>query len=288
MAIANNNVNTRHDGSMRVWLDGTLYANPAAAQISAIDHGLVVGDGVFEALKVTATGPFAVQRHLDRLSRSASALGLPAPDHQFLRAGIDAVVAERTWDEGKIRITYTGGWGPLGSAAATGPPTTIIAAEERAVSPATGKIVTAPWTRNTSGAMTGVKTTSYGENVRALAYAHQHDATEAIFINTDGNVCEGTGTNIFMVFGDRILTPPLTAGPLDGITRALVVAWLPVEETDLTYADAIHADEVFITSSLRDVQAVSQWDEHHFDAVGPKTADVARVFADRSRSHLEP
>ena len=81
------------------------------------DHGLVVGDGVFEALKVTPAGPFAVQRHLNRLSRSAAALNLPAPDHGLIREGIAAVLDGWPEPEGKIRITYTGGEGPLGSQA---------------------------------------------------------------------------------------------------------------------------------------------------------------------------
>lgn len=273
---------------LSIWIDGVTYTDPANARVSAIDHGIVVGDGVFEALKVTPAGPFAVRRHLERLSRSAAALGLPEPDHAFLRAGIDATLAGRAWDEGKIRITYTGGAGPLGSGPASGPPLTIVAAEPRVVYEPITAIVTAPWTRNTSGAMTGVKTTSYGENVRGLAFAHERDATEAIFVNTDGHVCEGTGSNIFFVFGDQITTPPLSAGPLAGITRELLLEWLDVEETTLSYEQALRADEVFITSSLRDVQAVSLWDGHDFAAIGPRTAEAAKVFAENSQADLDP
>lgn len=272
---------------LRIWINGVLYHAPEEAQVPAVDHGLVVGDGVFEALKVTAAGPFAVQRHLSRLSRSARALGLPDPDHAQLRAGIDATLADRSWTEGKIRITYTGGHGPLGSQEPYGPAMAVVAAESRVIPEPVGAIVTAPWTRNTSGAMTGVKTTSYGENVRGLAYAHDHDAGETIFINTEGNVCEGTGSNIFFVFGDRILTPPLSAGPLAGITRELLVEWLDIEETDLTYSEAVQADEVFITSSTRDVQAVNRWDDHEFP-VGPKTAEVAKLFAEHSNNVCDP
>lgn len=279
---------TSASSGLRIWINGVLHDDPEAAQVSAVDHGLVVGDGVFEALKVTAAGPYAVQRHLDRLTRSARALGLPLPDHEQIRAGIAATLAGRTWDEGKIRITYTGGRGPLGSQEPFGPATTVVAAESRAVVDPATTIVTAPWTRNTSGAMTGVKTTSYGENVRALAHAHQHGATESIFINTAGNVCEGTGSNIFLIFGERIVTPPLSAGPLAGITRGVLLDWLDVDEADLTYAEAVQADEVFITSSTRDVQGVSQWDEHRFTAVGPRTAQIAELFTEKSSNVLDP
>src|SRR6185312_10282449 len=108
---------------------------------------------------------------------------------------------------------------------------------------------------------TGVKSTSYAENVRGLAYANRRGATEAIFLNTAGNVCEGTGTNIFCVFGDWVVTPPLSSGPLAGITREVLLEWCAIEEADITPAQAFAAGEVFITSSTRDVQAVRRWDD---------------------------
>jgi branched-chain amino acid aminotransferase len=106
-----------------------------------------------------------------------------------------------------------------------------------------------------------VKSISYAENVRALGYAAQSDASEAIFLNTSGRVCEGTGSNIFLVFGDTIITPPLSSGPLAGITRELIMEWSSVEERDLSLDEAKRADEVFLTSSMRDVQAVGRWDD---------------------------
>ena len=250
--------------------------------MSVVDHGLVVGDGAFEALKVTAAGPFAVRRHLDRLSRSASALGLPEPDLGLIRRAIEEVVAGREWVDGRVRITYTGGRGPLGSDPAYGPATLVVAAEPRELTPAVTTLVTAPWRRNEHGALTGVKSTSYAENVRGLAYARGHDASEAIFLNTAGVVCEGTGSNIFCVFGEQVLTPPLEAGPLAGITRELLLEWCAIEEADLTPAEAATADEIFITSSMRDVQSVGRWDEKTYEAPGPVTLQIAAEFARRA------
>ncbi|HET9648933.1 MAG TPA: aminotransferase class IV [Microlunatus sp.] len=273
---------------LRIWIDGRVVTDPAEATVSAVDHGLVVGDGVFEALKVSVGGAFAIRRHLDRMTRSARALGLPDPDHGLIRRAIEEVIAGRTWHEGRVRITYTGGRGPLGSQAAFGPPTLIVAAEQREVPPAVTTIVTAPWRRNEHGALTGVKSTSYAENVRALAYAHDHDAGEAILLNTGGNVCEGTGTNIFCVFGHRVVTPPLSAGPLAGITREVLLDWCAIEEADLTPAEAFTADEVFLTSSMRDVQGVRRWDDTTFEAMGPVTTQLAAEFARRSVDELDP
>ena len=100
-----------------------------------------------------------------------------------------------------------------------------MAAAPTTLPPASTDVVTAPWRRNEHGALTGVKSTSYGENVRGLAYASAHDCGETIFLNTAGNVCEGTGTNVFCVFGDEVVTPPLSAGPLAGVTRDLLLEW---------------------------------------------------------------
>lgn len=270
-----------------VWIDGQLH-HPATATVSATDHGLVVGNGVFEATKITASGAYAVTRHLDRLSRSAAALGLPAPDHDRIRAGIDAVVAARDFENGKLRITYTGGAGPLGSQFAYGPATVVVAADPTVPPPAVGALATTPWTRNERGAMAGVKTTSYAENVRALAWATGRGATEALFLNTVGHVCEGTGTNVFFVLGDEVVTPPLSAGPLAGVTRALLLDWAPITERDLTLAEAQAADEVFITSSLRDLQPVDRWDEHDYPAPGRVTERLMSLFARRSADDLDP
>jgi len=270
-----------------IWVNGRLLDRSEPATVSVADHGLVVGDGVFEALKVTAAGPFAVARHLDRLTRSAAAMGLPAPGHRELYAAIDAVTDRRDYEHGKIRITYTGGLGPLGSQAAYGTPTLVVIAEPVLLPPRATRVVTAPWTRNERGALAGVKSTSYGENVRALAYANAQDAGEAIFGNTVGHLCEGTGTNIFCVFGDRVVTPPLSAGPLAGITRELLLEWYEIEETDLRLDEAHTADEVFLTSSLRDVQRVIGWDDRRY-ADHRVTDRLAAVFADRSGADLDP
>ncbi|MFX4270809.1 aminotransferase class IV [Propionibacteriaceae bacterium Y1685] len=277
-----------HSEHLRIWHDGELLTDPSERRISAVDHGLVVGDGVFEALKVTPAGPFTVRRHLERLTRSARMMGLPDPDHDQIRQAIEAVIEGRAYELGRLRITWTGGVGPLGSLPAFGPPTLVVAVDSVAPAPPVTRIVTTPWLRNERGAMTGVKSTSYGENVRALAYAGERDATEGVFVNTAGHLAEGSGTNIYCVFDGEIVTPPLEAGILDGVTRQLVCAWNEVTVRDLTLAEAQTADEVFVSSSLRDVQAVEQWDAVSFSAPGAVTAEVQRVFAERSAADLDP
>jgi branched-chain amino acid aminotransferase len=273
---------------LKVWVNGVRYEDPREATVPATDHGVVVGNGVFETLKVTNAGPFAVQRHLNRLSRSSVAMGLPAPDHARIRAAIDQVLDGSESSRGRLRITYTGGLGPLNSGSPYGPPTLVVAVEPAQLPPTSTAIVTAAWTRNEHGALAGVKSTSYAENVRALAYATSRRATEAIFLNTGGNVCEGTGTNIFVVIDGTIITPPLSSGPLAGITRELILEWCDVEERDFTLAEARAADEVFLTSSLRDVQAVHRWDDTDLPATHSVTNRIAATFAERSSAMLDP
>jgi branched-chain amino acid aminotransferase len=215
-------------------------------------------------------------------------MGLPAPDHGLIREGIAAALDGWPLPDAKVRVTLTAGEGPLGSGAAYGPPTLIVAVEPRQPTPATTAVVTAPWRRNENGALTGVKSTSYAENVRGLAYAVSRGASEAIFLNTAGHLCEGTGTNIFCVFGDQILTPPLSAGPLAGITRELLLEWRQIIERNVTPEDAAGADEVFLTSSLRDIQGIERWDDRILPASRPVTEELAALFSERSGSDLDP
>ena len=273
--------------TLRIWTNGRLHEDPDEARVAVTDHGLVVGDGVFEALKVTPAGPFAVQRHLDRLTRSAASLGLPAPDHRTVRAGIEEVLDGQSVELGKIRITYTGGPGPLGSQPAYGPQTLVVALDDATPSAPTAHVVTAPWTRNERGALAGVKSTSYAENVRVLAFATERGASEGMFLNTAGHVCEGTGSNVFAVLDGAVVTPPLAAGALAGITRELLLEWCDIEERDLGLEQYLAADEVFLTSSLRDVQPVHRWDETTFGA-HPVTDAMARTFAERAGADLDP
>jgi len=146
-----------------------------------------------------------------------------------------------------------------------------------------------PWPRNERGALTGLKTTSYGENVRALAYAAERGGSEAIFGNTIGQLCEGTGTNVFVVIGGRLLTPPLSSGCLAGVTRALVIEWADAEEEDLPLRALAEAEEAFLSGTTRDVQPIRNVDGVALGAApGPVTRKAAEIFALRSAESPDP
>src|SRR5215475_3124896 len=245
---------------MAVWMNGDLFPDDDA-RVSVFDHGLVVGDGVFETIKVADGVPFAMIRHLARLRRSAFGLGLPEPDLEQIRAGALAVIAESGNPPlARLRVTVTGGKAPLGSERGDSPATAIVAMATQPSPAAFVDVVTVPWPRNERGALSGLKTTSYGENVRALAYAAERGGGEAIFANTVGQLCEGTGTNVFVVHGGRLLTPPLASGCLAGVTRALVIEWAGAEEEDLPLDALASADEAFLSGTTRDVQPIRNVD----------------------------
>jgi branched-chain amino acid aminotransferase len=275
---------------MRAWIDGDLLADPTQGAITVTDHGFTVGDGVFEAVKTFRGVPFALTRHLTRLERSAAGLGLPAPDLDDVRRGVAAVLDGAQDDPmGRLRITWTAGPHPMGSGRGGGPATLVVAYSAIDHAPAETAVVTVPWTRNENGATAGLKTTSYAENVIALAHAHRHGGTEAVFANTAGNLCEGTGSNVFYVVDGELRTPSLASGCLAGITRELVLEWCDVREVDEPLAEVrANASEAFLVSTTRDVQAIARWDDRDLPAPGPVTKQCAETWAAREAETMEP
>lgn len=275
------------------WVNGRLVPE-AEATTSARDHGFVVGDGVFEAVKIDRGRVFALTRHLARMERSAAGIGLSGFDVATVRRAVGEVIdANRdvlTSAFDLLRITFTGGPGLLGSGRVDGEPTLVLGLTLGHDPDPQTSVITVPYRRNDVGALTGLKTTSYGENVLALAQAHAAGASEAVFANTRGQLCEGTGTNVFVVRDGELLTPPLSSGCLAGITRALVIDWYGAREVDLPYDALTTADEVFLTSTARDVQPVVAVDGIPVGSgtPGPLTRAAAQTFADRQHDRADP
>ncbi len=248
-----------------VWIDGQV-VDAAQARVGALDHGLTVGDGVFETCKVLHGSVFALTRHLRRLERSCAVLGLVCPAPDQVRAATEALLAaEGPLPLGRLRITVTGGAGPLGSDRANSSPTLVLALSAASPWPDRIAAVSVPWRRNEHSAVTGAKTTSYAENVVALHRAHEQGAHEALMANTAGNLCEGTGSNVVLDLDGVLVTPPLSSGCLAGITRELFLEWaladgLPVVERDEPLDALARARDVLLTSSTRNVQQVQTLD----------------------------
>lgn len=278
---------------MSVWIqigDKADLVDADDARVSVFDHGITVGDGVFETLKVLGGEPLALSRHLDRLSRSCDVLGLERPDLASIKAAVTDVIRSEPGasDLGRLRITCTGGSGPLASDRQLGSQTTIVALRPMQPWPATTSAVLVPWTRNENSAVTGAKTTSYAENVVALTWAHERGFSEGIFANTRGDLCEGTGTNVFIVQGGSVLTPPVSSGCLAGITRELLLEWGLATEKPLTIEDLEAADEVFLTSSTRDVHPLTKLGDREWNEPGTETRFVAAQYIRTISQNVDP
>lgn len=269
---------------MLIWIDDEV-VDGADAVVSVHDHGLTVGDGVFEVVKAPGMVPFELAAHLRRLVTSSERMGLPLPDVDRVAAAVRQLLAAHEGPDAQVRITWTAGDGPQGSDRSEGTPRLIASAGPVRKRAATETVAVMPWVRNERGAMAGVKTTSYAENVVSLERAHYVGAGEALFADTRGRLCEGTGSNVFVVNDGRVTTPTLAVGCLAGITRALVLEWSDAEEEDAPLEVLETADEVFLTSTTRDVQPVTRivWPdgrERELPA-GPLTREVAETFATR-------
>ena len=278
--------------NIRVWVDGEL-VDPLGPAVSALDHAVTVGDGVFETAKLVDGAPFALTRHHRRLEHSAAGLGLPAPDLALVDKGVAAVLDGDPIAFGRLRYSVTGGVGPLGSDRHDASLTTIVLAAPQARPPASGRLTIVPWTRNERSAVVGLKTTSYAENVVALARAKQVGAIEAVFANTRGELCECTGSNVFVVADGVVLTPPADSGLLPGITRGLVIEWaraagVDVREQPLPLEVLTTSDEVFITSTTKDVLPIDAVDDHVLPAERPVTTRLQEIFRSNAERDSDP
>jgi branched-chain amino acid aminotransferase len=215
-------------------------------------------------------------------------MGFELPARAVLERAIDEVLAANDLPEARLRLTVTTGEGPLGSGREPSRPTVVAAVAPTDPMPPTTAIITVPWVRNERSPLAGVKSTSYGENVIALARARAAGASEAIFANTRGELCEGSGSNIFVVLDGELLTPPLSSGCLAGVARELVVETSAVVERPIPYEALATAEEIFLTSSIRDVQGVSAVDDRTLAAPGPITLAATAAYHALLARDLDP
>lgn len=256
-----------------VWIDGRIVA-PADGTVAADDPGLLVGDGVFETTRVVRGVAFALTRHLARLRRSAAIVGIDVPwSDAELRGACEATVAaagpepaDRFW---RVRITVTAR------------PTLLVSVLAAPRWPATTDLIWVDAPVNERGPLVGAKTIAHLESTWCARQARAAGVGEAVRSNTAGVLCEGSATNLFLVHDGVLSTPSRATGCLPGITRELVLEVADVvERGDLTVADLHRADEVFVTSSTRDVHPVTAVDGRRLaPAPGPTTAAVAAALA---------
>jgi branched-chain amino acid aminotransferase len=264
-----------------IWINGTR-ADPGGPHVSALDRGYMRADGLFETLRAYDGFPACLERHIDRLRRGAAVLAIAVPEH-VRDTVVEAARAAAAvgWRDAAVRLSVTRGVGDLTMVVLENAvPTVVVTA-----SPLTGQAAAslyekgialhvAAGTRNEQAVTAGLKTLGYAEAVIAFNAARAAGFDEALFLDTEGHVSEATTANIFAVRDGRLATPPLTCGILAGITRALVLeiaggAGLLSTEEILTLDDLLAADEVFITSSVRELMPVVRIGAHRIGAGAP-------------------
>ncbi len=254
------------------WINGDFVA-PEEAKISVFDHGLLYGDGVFEGLRFYQNRIFRLQDHLQRLFDSAAAICLSIPyTEQELTQALEKLVDSYGGENGYIRLVVTRGSGALGiDPRLCDKPNTIIIAEELSMVPEAtlnkgARLIIASTRRlSPDGLDPRIKSLNYLNHILARIEANQAGADEAILLNNQGYVTEGSADNIFMVKNGRLLTPPVTDGALAGITRQAIIdlalaEGIPFQEHSLTPYDLYGAEECFLTGTGAELIPVREID----------------------------
>jgi branched-chain amino acid aminotransferase len=283
--------------SLKIYIAGKLY-DKEDAKISVYDHGLLYGDGVFEGMRSYGGKVFRLEQHLDRLWNSAKAIALDIPmSRPAMAKAINDTLATNQISDGYIRLVVTRGAGELGlDPNRTSNPQVIIITDHIKLYPEelyqNGlQIVTASTTRNHPAALSPrIKSLNYLNNILAKIEGLQAGCIEALMLNHKGEVAECTGDNIFIVRNNTVLTPPLDAGILEGITRDTVIelarkAGYEVREAALTRHDVYVADECFLTGSAAEVIPVVKVDHRKIGngIPGPITKDLIERFRKLTR-----
>src|SRR5213082_3077677 len=256
----------------KIYIDGK-FCSEVDAKVSVFDHGLLYGDGIFEGIRFYNGRIFRLEEHLERLWDSARSICLEIPMSQ--RAMTEALietVQRNDLRDGYIRLIVTRGIGNLGlNPEQCKKPSVIIITAQIALYPEAvyrnGLTVVTCATRRTnpSALNPAVKSLNYLNNVMARIEANQANADEALMLNDEGNVAECTADNVFIVKRGQIFTPPITAGALRGITRAVVFeiaaeTGIKVTEADITRHDVFIADEAFLTGTAAEIIPVVKAD----------------------------
>jgi branched-chain amino acid aminotransferase len=257
---------------MKIFIDGKYY-DERDAKISVFDHGLLYGDGVFEGIRAYNRRVFKLKEHIDRLFCSAKAILLQIPmSHAEIMGAVVEACRENKLRNGYVRLVVTRGVGTLGlNPRNCRRPSVIIIADKIQLYPPElyrqgMDIITVPTTRNLHSALNpAIKSLNYLNNILAKIEANNAHVEEAVMLNAAGFVAECTGDNLFIVKNGELVTPPLSAGALYGITRQTVIelageAGLKVTEPNLTRYDLFNADECFLTGTGAEIVPVVKID----------------------------
>ncbi|MBC7174458.1 MAG: aminotransferase class IV [Polyangiaceae bacterium] len=286
--------------TVRVCINGDVLA-PEEAKVSVFDRGFLYGDSVFEVMRTYSGKCFAEHEHLERLARSAELVLISMPASlETLSEEIRRTLAAASNDESYVRVVVTRGQGPLtldpGKAR---DPLRVIIVSPLPVPPpelytegiSACLVLSSRPTDYTRAA--GAKASNYLANLLAAEEARRKGGQEAILTDSSGEILEGATSNVFVVRGGEVRTPPLELGILGGITRAAVLSsaariGIAIREDSLFPNDLYDAEEVFLTSSIREVAPVVRVDGRPIGdgRPGPITRALHAAFLEDLRASL--
>lgn len=281
---------------MQIFLNDRIVPESEAV-ISVFDHGFLYGDGIYETMRAYEGTVFMLDRHIERLNRSASMMKMGIPSPECVRDAVYKTIRANELRSAYVRVTISRGKGPIGLDPALCPkPTFVVIAEEFRGYPETYysegvKFIIAQTRRNLIQALNPrIKSLNFLNNIFAKLEAKEQGAYEAIMLNADGFIAEGTVCNIFFVRDNIICTPSVDVGVLDGITRELVIrlaiqAGLEVKEGSFLPEDIFAASEVFLTNTTSEVMPVSQVQDIMYP-VGNLTRNLRKLYGDEVRRFL--
>jgi branched-chain amino acid aminotransferase len=287
---------------MKIFIDGQYY-DEQNAKISVFDHGLLYGDGIFEGIRAYNGRVFRLKEHIDRLFYSAKAILLTIPmSHEEICRVVVETCRQNNLREGYIRLLVTRGIGGLGlNPNRCKSPSVVVIADKIQLYPPEYyekglTIITVPTTRNLHSALNpAIKSLNYLNNILAKIEANNGGCEEAVMLNAEGYVAECTGDNLFIVKGNQLMTPPLSAGALYGITRGVVMelartSGLEVSEPNLTRYDLFNADECFLTGTGAECVPVVKIDGRVIGTgtPGPRTRELVKKYHELVQSSGEP
>lgn len=283
----------------KVYINGKLYPKEEA-KVSVFDHGLLYGDGVFEGIRCYNGNIFKLEEHVDRLYDSADAISLKIQlTRDELKEAIINTLKANNLKDSYIRLIVTRGVGKLGlDPFNCETPQLIIITDtiqlypkelyEKGLDAIIVKTI-----RNHSKALNPtIKSMNYLNNILAKIECLNAGAVEGIMLNTDGYVSECTGDNIFIVKDSEIITPPVSAGILIGITRNVVIelakeAGVAVKEEQMTQDDLFNADECFLTGTAAEIIPVANIDGRKIATGKPGkiTLSLLKKYQELTTSH---
>ncbi len=278
-----------------VYLNGSLLPS-TEARIPALDYGFLYGYGLFETMRAYAGGRvFRLDRHLDRLARSAETLGITV-DTPALKDAIHETLSANDLLSARIRLTVSAGEGdPVPDPASCAHPTVLIVATDYQPLPENAyragyRAVTASLRRNHRSPLAGMKSLNFAENLLARQEARRAGVDEAVLLNDRDRVAEASMSNLFVVTGGGLRTPPLDAGILPGVTREAVLELaqslgISATEDDITLDELRQADEAFLTNSVIEVMPLTALDGRAIGggAIGPVTQKLRESYQELVR-----